>query len=139
VNRAAAALAIAAALITIAAAGRPAARSEQVICVLCGDYTFDATDATAAVYEGEKIWLCSPRELEMLRASPDDYVWATDPVGGGRVHKIRTRFTTDRRVRVRKQDGTVEVWPRRFFFGSEKTRAEFLRAPNRYLKEPYSG
>lgn len=137
-NRAAAALAIAAAFGGIAAAEQPASRSEQVVCVLCGDYTFDAKDATAATYEGRKIWLCSTRELEMLRADPGAYVWATDPVSGAKVNKVHTRFTADRGVKVRKQDGKVEVWPRRFFFASEKTRAAFVNAPERFLKEPYS-
>lgn len=123
--------------------GKPQAKeplrpSEQVMCVVCGDYTFDSKDGTPATYEGEKIWLCSLRELELIKASPEKYVWASDPVSGSRVNKIHSRFTTDYRVQVRKKDGKVEVWPRRFFFESEKTRAEFLKNPARFLKEPYA-
>lgn len=131
-------MALAAALGGIAPAGQPAPHSEQVICVACGDYTFDSNDGRPSTYEGKKIWLCSPAELDMIRANPEKYVWASDPVSGARVHKIRTAFTVDRRVKVRKSDGKVEEWPRRFFFESEKTRSAFLKAPERYLKEPYA-
>ena len=111
---------------------------EQVMCVVCGDYTFDRMDGTPATYEGEKIWLCNLRELELIKKSPDKYVWATDPVTGARVNKVHTRFTADRRVQVRKSDGKVEVWPRRFFFESAKTKNEFVIRPERYVKEPYA-
>lgn len=110
---------------------------DPVICVVCGDYTFPRKDAVAATYEGEKISLCSLQELDLIRANPDKYVWAQDPVSGARVNKIHTRFTADRIVSVRKKNGAVENWPRRFFFESEKTRAAFLKEPSRWLKEPY--
>ncbi len=117
----------------------PSPPVDPVICVVCGDYTFPRKDAVAAVYEGEKISLCNLRELDMIRESPAKYVWAQDPVSGARVNKIHTKFTADRMVSVRKQNGTVETWPRRFFFESEKTRNEFARNPPKFLKEPYPG
>ncbi len=122
---------------TFAIAGQPP--SDPVICVVCGDYTFERKDAVAATYEGEKISLCNLRELDWIRDNPDKYVWAQDPVSGARVNKIHTRFIADRMVAVRKKNGTVESWPRRFFFESAKTRATFLQAPSRWLKEPYAG
>ncbi len=118
-------------------AGQPPA--DPVICVVCGDYTFERKDAVAATYEGEKISLCNLRELEWIRENPAKYVWAQDPVNGARVNKIHTRFTADRMVSVKKKNGVVESWPRRFFFESEKTRASFLKDPSRWLKEPYPG
>ena len=126
-----------AALATPAAAPVPPA--DPVICVVCGDYTFPRKDAVAAIYEGEKISLCSLRELDLIRDNPGQYVWAEDPVSGARVNKVHTKFTADRMVSVKKKNGTVETWPRRFFFESEKTRAAFLQAPSRWLKEPYPG
>jgi len=113
--------------------------SDQVICVACGDYTFDRKDATPATYEGKKISLCSINELAMIKRDPDKYVWAADPVSGSRVNKIHTEFTADRRVKVRKKDGKIEVWPRRFFFESARTRDAFLKTPEMFVKEPYSG
>ncbi|MCA1580951.1 MAG: hypothetical protein LC796_06045 [Acidobacteria bacterium] len=118
-------------------AAAPSPPADPVICVVCGDYTFPRKDAVAAVYEGEKISLCNLRELDMIRENPGKYVWAQDPVSGARVNKIHTKFTADRTVSVRKQNGTVENWPRRFFFESEKTRSEFARNPAKFLKEPY--
>ena len=114
--------------------------SDPVMCVVCGDYTFDRKDGTPAVYEGKRIYLCSTNELALIRKDPAKYVWATDVVSGKRVNKIHTPFTADRRVRVRKvkEHGKLEVWPRRFFFESAKTRDEFLRHPDKYLKEPYA-
>lgn len=114
--------------------------SDPVMCVVCGDYTFDRKDATAAVYEGQRIYLCSANELALIRKEPAKYVWATDIVSGKRVSKIHTPFTADHRVRVQKlkERGKIEVWPRRFFFESAKTRDEFLRHPEKYLKEPYA-
>lgn len=114
--------------------------TDPVMCVVCGDYTFDRKDATAAVYEGQRIYLCSRNELALIRKDPAKYVWATDIVSGKRVNKIHTPFTADHRVRVQKvkERGKVEVWPRRFFFESAKTRDEFLRHPEKYLKEPYA-
>lgn len=109
----------------------------QAICALCGDYTFDKKMATQATYEGKEISLCSLSELELLKKNPDKYVWATDPVSGSKVHKIKTSFTVDRKVKVKKKDGVVEMWPRRFFFESAKTRDEFLKNPESHLKEPY--
>jgi YHS domain-containing protein len=140
VLRSAARIAIAAALAFLASsadAGQPP--KDPVICVVCGDYTFERKDAVAAVYEGEKISLCNLKELDWIRENPAKYVWAQDPVSGARVNKIHTRFTADRMVSVRKKDGPVEQWPRRFFFESEKTRTAFLKEPSRWLKEPYSG
>ncbi len=112
--------------------------TDQVFCVVCGDYTFERKDATPATYEGERISLCSISELDLIKANPEKYVWATDVVSGHRVNKIHTRFTADRKVQVRKKDGKLETWPRRFFFESEKTMAEFLKNPAKFLKEPYS-
>ncbi len=112
--------------------------TDQVFCVVCGDYTFERKDATPATYEGERISLCNINELDLIKATPDKYVWATDPVTGARVNKVHGRFTIDRRVQVRKKDGKLETWPRRFFFESEKTRDEFARNPAKFLKEPYS-
>ncbi len=136
------ALAAALLALSLASAGEekapPKAAGDQVMCVVCGDYTFDSKDGTPATYEGEKIWLCNLRELELIKRNPDKYVWATDPVTGARVNKVHTRFTADRRVQVRKSDGKVEVWPRRFFFESAKTRNEFLTRPEKYVKEPYA-
>ncbi len=130
-------LAVLALLAAHAPAGQPPA--DPVICVVCGDYTFPRKDSVAATYEGEKISLCNLQELDLIKANPDKYVWAQDPVTGSRVNKIHTRFTADRMVSVRKKNGAVENWPRRFFFESEKTRAAFLQAPSRWLKEPYPG
>lgn len=112
---------------------------DPVICVVCGDYAFERKDAVAATYEGEKITLCNLKELDWIRANPSKYVWAQDPVSGARVNKIHTHFTADRMVSVKKKDGTVEQWPRRFFFESEKTRSAFLKEPSHWLKEPYPG
>lgn len=113
--------------------------TDQVMCVVCGDYTFDRRDGTPAVYEGKRIHLCSLNELALIKKNPDKYVWATDVVTGKRVNKIHTAFTADRRVRVHKvKEKRFEVWPRRFFFESAKSRDEFLRNPARYLKEPYA-
>lgn len=123
--------------ISASPAAAPAPPADPVICVVCGDYTFPRKDAVAATYEGEKISLCSLRELDLIRENPGKYVWAQDPVSGARVNKIHTRFTADRMVSVKKSNGTVESWPRRFFFESEKTRAAFLQAPSKWLKEPY--
>ncbi len=107
------------------------------MCVVCGDYTFDRKDGVPATYDGERIWLCSLKELELIQQNPDKYVWGTDPVSGAQVNKIHTRFTVNRMVQVRKKDGKVETWPRRFFFESATTRDQFLKHPERYLKEPY--
>ena len=128
---------------TILSAEAPAPRKEsptdQVMCVVCGDYTFDRRDATPAIYQGKRIFLCSTNELALIQKTPDKYVWATDVVSGRRVHKIQTLFTADRRVRVRKvkESGRTEVWPRRFFFESAKTRDAFQKNPEKYLREPY--
>lgn len=113
--------------------------AEQVLCVLCGDYTFDASLGTEAVYKGKKIQLCSVNELKELRKNPDKYVWATDVVTGKKVHKLETVHTVDRRVKVRKvkYDNKIEVWPRRFFFESAESRDAFLKNPEKYLREPY--
>ncbi len=111
--------------------------TDQVMCVVCGDYTFERKDSVSATYEGEKISLCSLNELDLIKANPEKYVWATDPVSGARVNKIHARFTTDHKVQVRKKEGKVETWPRRFFFESAKTRDEFRKNPSRFLKEPY--
>lgn len=111
--------------------------TDQVICVVCGDYTFDRKDSTPATYEGERISLCTIDELALIKSNPDKYVWAADPVTGARVSKIHSRFTIDHKVQVRKKDGRLEIWPRRFFFESEKTRSEFVKNPARFLKEPY--
>ena len=113
--------------------------ADQVMCVVCGDYTFDRRLGTPAVYEGKRIHLCSTNELALIKKSPEKYVWATDVVTGKRVNKIHTAFTADRRVRVHKvKEKRFEVWPRRFFFESAKSRDEFLRNPAKYLKEPYA-
>lgn len=113
--------------------------NDPVMCVVCGDYTFERRLATPAVYEGKRIHLCSLNELALIKKSPDKYVWATDIVTGKRVNKIHTAFTADRRVRVHKvKEKRFEVWPRRFFFESAKSRDEFLRNPQKYLKEPYA-
>ncbi len=117
----------------------PSPPADPVICVVCGDYTFPRKDATAATYDGEKISLCSLRELDLIRENPNKYVWAQDPVSGTKVNKIHTRFTADQMVSVKKKNGKIETWPRRFFFESEKTRAAFVEAPARWLKEPYPG
>jgi YHS domain-containing protein len=129
------------AVLALVAAHAPAGQlpADPVICVVCGDYTFERKDAVSATYEGEKISLCNLRELDWIRENPNKYVWAQDPVSGARVNKIHTRFSADRMVSVKKKNGTVESWPRRFFFESEKTRAAFLQAPSRWLKEPYPG
>lgn len=137
---AAAAFCVAAAL-SIAESKPPPKESptDPVMCVVCGDYTFDRRDATPAVYEGKRIHLCSANELALIKKTPDKYVWATDVVTGKRVNKIHTPFSADRRVRVHKvKEKRFEVWPRRFFFESEKSRDEFLRNPAKYLKEPYA-
>ncbi|MGH9369786.1 MAG: hypothetical protein ACRD3M_19210 [Thermoanaerobaculia bacterium] len=107
------------------------------MCVVCDDYTFDRKDSVPATFEGEKVSLCSLKELDLIKQDPDKYVWATDPVSGNRVNKIHTRLTADRKVQVRKKDGKIETWPRRFFFESEKTRDQFLKSPERFIKEPY--
>ena len=114
--------------------------TDPVMCVVCGDYTFDRQDATPAVYEGKRIYLCSVNELALIQKDPAKYVWATDVVSGKRVNKIHTPFTADYRVRVRKakEQGKIETWPRRFFFESAKTRDEFLRNPGKYLRQPYA-
>ena len=113
--------------------------TEQVMCVVCGDYTFERRHATPAVYEGKHIQLCSLNELALIKKTPDRYVWATDVVTGKRVNKIHTPFSADRRVRVHKvKEKRFEVWPRRFFFESAKSREEFLGNPQKYLKEPYA-
>lgn len=125
-------------VVVLLAAGVMLAAEELVVCVLCGDYMFEKKDAQTAIYEGKRIYLCSQKELAALKANPDKYVWGIDPVTGKRVHKIKTEFTADRRVKVRKKDGKNEVWPRRFFFESQKTRDEFLRNPAKYVKEPYA-
>jgi len=125
-------------LVVLLAAGAMVAGDRQVVCVLCGDYTFSEKDGVSATYEGKRIHLCSLKELTALQKNPDKYVWGTDVVTGRRVHKIKTTFTVDRRVKVRKKDGKNEVWPRRFFFESQKSRDEFLRNPARYIKEPYA-
>ncbi|HXI13405.1 MAG TPA: hypothetical protein VNM92_12305 [Thermoanaerobaculia bacterium] len=117
----------------------PAKEGKQVVCALCGDYTFDVKHAVTGKYKGKHIHLCSLKELKLLEAKPDQYVWAIDVVSGQRVHKLDTPFTADRRVNVRKvkEKNRREIWPRRFFFESQKNRDEFLRNPARYLKEPY--
>ena len=113
--------------------------TDQLMCVVCGDYTFERRDATPAVYEGKRIHLCSVNELALIKKTPDRYVWATDVVTGKRVNKIHTPFTADRRVRVHKvREKRFEVWPRRFFFESAESRDEFARNPQKYLKEPYA-
>ena len=113
--------------------------ADQVMCVVCGDYTFERRLATPAVYEGKRVHLCSGNELALIKKTPDKYVWATDVVTGRRINKIHTPFSTDRRVRVHKvKEKRFEVWPRRFFFESAKSRDEFLRNPTKYLKEPYA-
>ena len=113
--------------------------TDQVMCVVCGDYTFERRLATPAVYEGKRIHLCSLNELALIRKTPEKYVWATDVVTGRRVNKIHTAFTADHRVRVHKvKEKRFEVWPRRFFFESAKSRDEFRRNPQKYLKEPYA-
>lgn len=112
--------------------------ADQVMCVVCGDYTFERRHATPADYEGKRIHLCSLNELALIKKTPEKYVWATDVVTGKRVNKIHTAFTADRRVRVHKvKEKRYEVWPRRFFFESAKSRDEFLRNPAKYLREPY--
>jgi len=137
-TNAAAAFLLAGLLFAQAPAPKPSP-SDQVMCVVCGDYTFERKHATPAVYEGERIYLCSMNELALIREEPAKYVWATDVVSGKRVNKIHTRFTADRRVRVHKvKEKRFEVWPRRFFFESAKSRDEFLRNPQKYLKEPYA-
>lgn len=126
-------------VVVLLAAGAMLAAEDLVVCVLCGDYMFEKKDAQTAIYEGKQIYLCSLKELAALKANPDKYVWGIDQVTGKRVHKMRTEFTADRRVKVRKKDGKNEVcWPRRFFFESQKNRDEFLRNPAKYLKEPYA-
>ena len=55
------------------------------------------------------------------------------------MNKIHTRFTADQMVSVKKKNGKIETWPRRFFFESEKNRTAFLQTPSRWLKEPYPG
>lgn len=138
--------AIAAAILlgsTVLSAQAPAPRkkspTDQVMCVVCGDYTFDRRDGTPATYQGRPIYLCTFRELALIEKNPDKYVWATDVVSGRRVNKIHTAYTVDRWVRVRKvkEGGKLETWPRRFFFETAKTREEFVRHPEKYLKEPY--
>ncbi len=111
--------------------------NDLVICVVCGDYEFPRKDSVPATFEGEKISLCSANELDLIKQDPDKYVWAIDPVSGARVNKIHTRFTVDRPVQVKKKDGRIETWPRSFFFESATTRDQFLKRPERYLKEPY--
>lgn len=127
-------------LLALAGTAAKESPTDQVMCVVCGDYTFDRKDATPATYQGKRIYLCTIRELALIEKDPDKYVWGTDVVSGKRVNKISTPFTADRRVRVRKvkEQGKIEVWPRRFFFESAKTRDEFVRNPERYLKEPYA-
>jgi len=136
---AAAALCVAAGVLIAEAKPQPQeSPTDPVMCVVCGDYTFDRRDATPAVYEGKRIHLCSVNELALIKKNPDKYVWATDVVTGKRVNKIHTPFTADRRVRVHKvKEKRFEVWPRRFFFESAKSCDEFLRNPQKYLKEPY--
>lgn len=113
--------------------------ADPVMCVVCGDYTFERRHATPAVYEGKRIHLCSLNELALIEKNPDRYVWAIDVVTGKRVNKIHTAFTVDRRVRVHKvKEKRYEVWPRRFFFESAKSRDEFLRNAAKYLREPYA-
>lgn len=112
---------------------------QQVYCAICGDYTFDAQDSQNGIYQGKRVYLCNMKELKMLESTPDKYVWAVDPVSGKKVNKLHTPYSTDRRVRVRKvkEKNRAEVWPRRFFFESAKTRDEFLKNTTKYLKEPY--
>ncbi len=113
--------------------------TDPVMCVVCGDYTFDRRDATPAVYEGKRIHLCSLNELALIKKDPGKYVWATDVVTGKRVNKVHTLFTADRRVRIHKvKEKKFEVWPRRFFFETAKSRDEFLKHPEKYLREPYA-
>lgn len=137
---AAGALALAAAILVAESKPRPKeSPADQVMCVVCGDYTFERRHATPAVYEGKRIHLCSVNELALIRKTPEKYVWATDVVTGKRVNKIHAAFTADRQVRVHKvKEKRYEVWPRRFFFESAKSRDEFLRNPAKYLKEPYA-
>lgn len=137
---AAVALCLAAGLLIAETKSRPKeSPADQVMCVVCGDYTFDRRLGTPAVYEGKRIHLCSTNELALIKKSPEKYVWATDVVTGKRVNKIHTAFTADRRVRVHKiKEKRFEVWPRRFFFESARSRDEFLRNPAKYLKEPYA-
>lgn len=126
-------------LLAVTPAPSKSSLPEQVMCVVCGEYTFDRKHATPAVYQGKRIFLCSMNELALIQKTPDKYVWATDVVSGKRVHKIHTAFTADRRVRVHKvKENRFEVWPRRFFFESAGSRDEFLRNPQKYLKEPYA-
>jgi len=137
---AAGALALVAAFLVAETKPRPKeSPADPVMCVVCGDYTFDRRHGTPAVYEGKRIHLCSLNELALIKKTPEKYVWATDVVTGKRVNKIHTAFTADRRVRVHKvKEKRFEVWPRRFFFESAKSRDEFLRNPGKYLKEPYA-
>ena len=44
--------------------------TDPVMCVVCGDYTFDRKDATPAVYEGKRIYLCSVNELALIKKDP---------------------------------------------------------------------
>lgn len=119
--------------LTAASGSQPA--GNQVVCVLCGDYTFDEKDSARATFQGKQIHLCSMNELELLKKRPD-LVWGTDPVNGHRVNKIHTQFTTDRKVKVQKNN-KIEMWNRRFFFESAATRDAFLKNPERYTREPY--
>jgi len=116
----------------LVAATPQSAPGKQVVCVLCGDYTFDEKDAVKAQFQGREIHLCSSNELALLQKRP-----ATDPVNGHRVNKIQTLYTVDRKVQVQK-NGKLELWPRRFFFESESTRAAFLKNPRRFTREPYA-
>ena len=109
--------------------------TDQVVCVLCGDYTFDEKQAARATFEGKQIHLCSMNELELLKKRPD-LVWGVDPVNGHRVNKIHTVFTSDRKVKVQK-NSRIEMWNRRFFFESAVTRDAFLKSPERFTREPY--
>ena len=121
--------------VSLAATSTQTPVSSQVVCVLCGDYTFDEKQAAHATFEGRQIHLCSMNELELLKKRPD-LVWGTDPVNGHRVNKIHTMFTTDRKVKVQKSN-KLELWNRRFFFESATTRDAFLKAPQRFTREPY--
>lgn len=123
-------------LLLLAASPATKAPGNQVVCVLCGDYTFDEKDGATAMYEGKQIHLCSMNELDLLKKRPEKFIWGTDPVNGHRVNKIQTTFTADRKVKVQK-NGKIEMWNRRFFFESAATRDAFLKTPERFTKEPF--
>ena len=108
---------------------------EAVPCFVCRDMTsHDHTLADKAEHKGKTYYFCNRAEAARFAASPEEYVFAEDPICGRRVDKAEGKYSYDQRVKYRPQTGAgLTENTKRFFFCSAAHRDRFASDPRKYL------